>query len=284
SEVERERFNTAMREAFPMEAEFKSYAQRWGVMQAAQVLAALQREGEKDANDAFSMALTDEYEQLYGSPEQPIIPKKLKKFWAVQRHYPETAAELSSFRGQSPLSCGVWDNDNHFKVYDLFFFVANADLEVLTETAFMDEVRQRVQTGSEQVYERDFHNRLLYLKVYGYVPESQRLVLGLNIDLTVQANIMHQVVVCDGFFVKDPVFTWKDRVNKALKAKKLVCIFSDWPLLELKRRLNLPALFPVRRVCDRMGQEYSVAFGQEALLLDSLLSWQKTKGDNAMIL
>jgi len=33
-----------------------------------------------------------------------------------------------------------------------------------------------------------------------------------------------------------------------------------------------------------MGQEYSVAFGQEALLLDSLLSWRKTKGDNAMML
>ncbi len=211
-EVERERFNTAIREAFPIEAEFKSYVQRWGVMQAAQVLAALQREGEKDANDAFSAALTDEYEQFYGSPEQPIMPKKVKKFWAVQRDYPEIAAELSSFRGQSPLSCGVWDSDNHFKTYDLFFLVANADLEVLTETAFMDEVRRRVQAGSEQLYERDFHNCLLYLKVYDYVPESQRLLLGLNIDLISQANIMHQVVVCDGFFVKDPVFTWKDRV------------------------------------------------------------------------
>ena len=212
------------------------------------------------------------------------MPKKLKQFLGLHKRHPEIVTELSSFRGQSPLSCGVWDSDNHFKTYDLFFLVANADLEVLTETAFMDEIKRRVQAGSEQVYERDFRDRLLYLKVYGYVPESQRLVLGLNIDLTGQANIVHQVVVCDGFFVKDPIFTWKDRVNKALKAKKLVCIFSDWPRLELRRRLNLPALFPIQRVCDRMGQEYSVAFGQEALVLDSLLSWHKTKGDNAMML
>src|SRR6266436_1725150 len=41
-EVERERFNEAIREAFPLEAEFKSYTQRWGVVQAAQVLAELQ--------------------------------------------------------------------------------------------------------------------------------------------------------------------------------------------------------------------------------------------------
>ncbi len=191
---------------------------------------------------------------------------------------------MSSFRGQSPLSCGVWDSDNHFKTYDLFFLVVNAEIEILTETAFMEEVRRRVRSGSEQLHERDFHERLLYLKVHDYVPESQRLMLGLNRDLAAQANIMHQVVVCDGFFVKDPVFAWRDRVNKALKAKKLVCIFSDWSRMELKGRLNLSALFPIYAVQDRMGQFYSVVFGQEALLLDSLLWWRKTKGDNAMML
>ena len=52
-EVERETFNEAIREAFPVEAEFKSYTQRWGVVQAAQVLAELQSQSKKDANEAF---------------------------------------------------------------------------------------------------------------------------------------------------------------------------------------------------------------------------------------
>ncbi|MGB8345375.1 MAG: type I-D CRISPR-associated helicase Cas3' [Ktedonobacteraceae bacterium] len=284
-EVDREEFNKAVRAAFPVEAEFKSYTKRWGVMQAAQVLFALQGEGgKKDANDAFLAALTDEYEQLYGSPEKPIMPKKLKQYWAIQANSPQVAAELSSFRGQSPLSCGVWDVDNHFKTYDLFFLLTNAEIEVLPESVFMEEVRRRVQAGSEQLHERDFLNQLLYLKVHGYIPDRQRLVLGVNLDLIEQASIMHKATVCDDFFVQEPVFTWKDRVNKALKARKLVCVFSDWSRVELKRRLNLPALFFIQRVQDRMGQEYSVAFGQEALLLDSLLSWRKTNGDNAMFL
>jgi CRISPR-associated endonuclease/helicase Cas3 len=283
-DVDREWFNNAVRAAFPVEAEFQGYTRRWGVMQAAQVLAALQREGKKDANDAFLAALTDEYERLYGSPEQPVMPKKLKQFWGIQKDYPEIVAELSSFRGQSPLSCGVWDVDNHLKTYDLFFLIANAEIEVMTEAAFMNEVKRRVQSGEEHIYERDFRDQLLYLKVYKYIPDRQRLVLGLNIDLGGQANIMHQALELGGFFVQEPVFTWKDRVNKALKAQKLVCVFSDMSLLELKRRLNLPALFPIRRVQDITGAEYSVAFGQEALLLDSLLFWRKTRGDQAMFM
>jgi hypothetical protein len=53
---------------------------------------------------------------------------------------------------------------------------------------------------------------------------------------------------------------------------------------ELKQRLNLGSMFQVERLQDATGQEYSVAFGQEALLLDSLLFYRKTKGDGAMML
>src|SRR6266568_5394795 len=66
-EVDRERFNEAIREAFPVEAEFKSYTQRWGVVQAAQVLAELQSQSKKDANDAFIQALSAQYEKFYAA-------------------------------------------------------------------------------------------------------------------------------------------------------------------------------------------------------------------------
>ncbi|HVB71916.1 MAG TPA: type I-D CRISPR-associated helicase Cas3' [Ktedonobacteraceae bacterium] len=283
-EVGRERFNTVIRESFPFVEEFKGYMSRWGVKQAAQVLMALESEGKLDANDAFTAALMDRYERMYGSPEQPVMPKKVKSFWGIQHRTHEIADELSSFRGQSPLTCGVWDSDNHLKTYDLLFLVANAEIEVLSEAEFMDEVRQRIQTGSEKPYERDFLKRLLYLKVHKYIPERQRLTLGIDLDLSRLVDKMHKVSVCPGFYVEDPVFPWKDQVDKALKAKKLVCIFSDWTRAELKGRLHLPALFPIYAVRDRLGQCYSVAFGQEALLLDSLLYRFQTKGDTAMFL
>ena len=145
-------------------------------------------------------------------------------------------------------------------------------------------MKRRVQKGEEHLYERDFRDQLLYLKIHAYIPERQRLMLGINVDLVSEAEIMHQALELDGFFLHEPIFTWRDRVNKALRAKKLVCVFSDMPRLELKRRLNLPALFPIQRVLDITGGEYSVTFGQDALLLDSLLFWRKTRNDQAIFL
>jgi CRISPR-associated endonuclease/helicase Cas3 len=278
AELEREPFNDVVREVFPVEAEFKSYRQRWGVVQAAQVLVAMQNQNKKDANDAFTEAVTKEYELLYGTPEKAAMPQAMKKYRAYQKQQPETLQELNSFRGLSPLSCGVWDTDNHLKTYDLFFLLSNTEFTVMTGATFLQEVQQR---GLE---ERDFKDQLLYLKVGKYMPESQKLILSTPHDLHDDPTSLHHVQVLDGFFVGDPVFNDRDLVNKRLRGKSLTCIISDMGRKELKNKLNLGAMFPVQRLHDRTGAEFSVVFGQEALLLDSLLFWRKTKGDAAMFL
>ena len=277
-EVERETFNKAIREAFPVEAEFKSHTQLWGVVQAAQVLAELQGQSKKDANEAFTSALSSQYDLFYGAQTQPVMSKALKKYWAIRNKQPEILAELSSFRGLSPLSCGVWDTDNHLQTYDLFFLLANTEFEVLSAAEFMQEVMRQ---GLE---ERDYKDQLLYLKIIKYVPERQQLVLGLPFVVADYAARLHTVQVLDNFFVREPSFTGRDQVNRVLKTKSLTCILSDMGRKELKQRLNLPTMFPIQRLQDKTGAEYAVAFGQEALLLDSLLSWRKTKGDQAMFL
>jgi hypothetical protein len=64
----------------------------------------------------------------------------------------------------------------------------------------------------------------------------------------------------------------------------LGCVLSDIPARDLKRRLWLPLLFPVQRLLDLYDSEFSVAFGKEALLLESLLFYRKTEQDQAMIM
>jgi len=178
----------------------------------------------------------------------------------------------------SPLSCGVWDTDDHLQTYDLFFLLVNTEFEVLTGAAFMREVERR---GLE---ERDFKDQLLYLKIHKYVPERQHLILGLPYDLGDYASSLHHAQVLDNFFVREPFVAGRDQINKSLKAKGLACLLSDMGRKELKQRLNLGSMFPIQRLQDQTGAEYAVAFGQEALLLDSLLFWRKTRGDLAMYL
>ena len=278
-EVERESFNEMVYEAFPTEAEFKRYTQRWGVVQAAHVVAELQQQ--KDENTAFQDALMQRYEQFYaaGDPDMPVVKKALKKYWRIKNTLPELIAELMSFRGQSPLSCGVWDIDGHVQTYDLFFLLTNTEFEIIEKQEFMQQVRAK--HGDEKA----FDNLCLYFKVLKYVPERQSLVLRTMLDLVQQSTYVHNICVLEGqVTVVEPKATWLNRVNAALKKQTLVCIISDMQPLELKQRLHLGALFQVVRLEDVMGSSYSIVFGQEALLVETDLFFRKTRSDNAMML
>lgn len=279
-EVEREQFNEAIREVFPSEQEFTHYTRRWGVVQAAQVLVKLRSQEKRDANAAFAQTLQEQYESFYGSTDQPVLNKALKKYYAFSRagNAPEIIDELSSFRGQSPLSCGVWDTDDKLKTYDLFFLLANTEFEVLNEEAFLHAVRER---GLD---EREFRNKRFYLRIWKYVSERQALILGLQRNLREEAHLLNQALVLSDFFVRDPPSPWLDQVNRRLKPLRLPCLLSFSPIRELKGKYSLPGIFPLYRLRDGWGQEYSVVFGQEALLLDSLLFFQKAKDDYAMML
>jgi CRISPR-associated endonuclease/helicase Cas3 len=156
--------------------------------------------------------------------------------------------------------------------------LANARFEVISEEAFLQEV------GKRGLDEREFHNKFLYLRVWEYVQERMSLTLGLRHNLTENTHILHQVTVMDDFFVREPRFPWLDQVNRVLKKLRLPCLISSMICNELKQKLKLGGIFPIYRLRDGWGQEYSVAFGQEALLLDSLLFFLKPNEDRPMIL
>ena len=278
-EVERADFNQEIRGVFPTEQEFSGYTRRWGVVQASQVLAELEMQHKRDANQAFTVALQEQYERFYSTTGKPVMESALKKYKALRSNAPQMLDELRSFRGLSPLSCGIWDTtDNSLKTYDLFFLLANANFEVIDKEVFLQEVRR---SGRD---EREFRYLSLFLRVLQYVPERMSLTLGLRHNLAEKPQILHHVVVMDDFFVREPRPVWLDQVNRHLKRLNLTCIISQWERPALKQRLRLGGIFPIYRLLDGLGHTYSVAFGQEALLLDSLLFYQPLKGDLPMML
>jgi CRISPR-associated endonuclease/helicase Cas3 len=282
AEIERESFNVVVQEVFPQEAEFRNYAARWGGVQAAQVVAALRpQKGQTDESSAFADALMHMYEQLYGKGEadMPVMKKNLNRYYGTRFYNPEIIKELGSFRGQSPLSCGVWDLDGHVQTYDLFFLLANTRFYPLEKEVFLQQVRAR------QGDEKEFEHQLLYLRIEEYLQERQSLVLYVNKDLALETQNMHKVLVWDGITVLDPPVTWLDQVNRRLRKQKLVCIISDIAPDLLKPVLHLGAFFQVLRLQDKTGaRNYSLLFGQEALLVDTELHYRKVKSGSAMML
>ncbi len=99
-----------------------------------------------------------------------------------------------------------------------------------------------------------------------------------------RSDLTQRVMVTSGIFAREPQVTWKDEVNAHLECLKLTCIISELQRLDLKQRYKLGGTFPVYRLQDNIGSEYSIVFGQEALLLESLLIWYKPKSDKAIML
>ena len=62
-----------------------------------------------------------------------------------------------------------------------------------------------------------------------------------------------------------------NRLNGALKRRKLVALLCLPQPAELMRRLRLPWPFPLYRFYSRDGCEGSIAFGRQALLLEVAL-------------
>ncbi len=248
AQIERESFNASVHEVFPVETEFKRYAKRWGVVQAAQVLEELRYL--QDENTLFVDALERRYEQFYGdnASGKAVMKKAGKRYWGIKRICPEIIAELTSFRGQSPLSCGVWDVDGHAQTYNLFFLLTNTQFRVVEREEFMQQVRR---LGGD---EKEFEHQLLYIQVEEYIAERKSLLLYTPKDMLSQSENFHKVLVESGLTVCEPKATWLHEVNRKLCKCNLVCIISDKQPDELKQSLQLGALFQVVRLEDKLDR------------------------------
>lgn len=78
---------------------------------------------------------------------------------------------------------------------------------------------------------------------------------------------------------------WAREINKRLKKQGLVCYVLRRPIAEVRMRLRLPMHFQIYPISDQYSfhdatAPYSIAFGQSALLLDTLAYWLKSKGND----
>jgi CRISPR-associated endonuclease/helicase Cas3 len=146
----------------------------------------------------------------------------------------------------------------------------------------MEEVRRKGEL------EYSFRYELLFLKVLGYLPESDNFNFKLpnrNFNRA-DKSLLNQAQVMKGFRVDNLRQPNVGEVNTILKNKRLVCLVTDgWQRpADLKSQLHLPPLFPVYSLGDNEGTQYCVTFGKEALLLDSLLFYRKNKNNDGAIL
>jgi len=178
-----------------------------------------------------------------------------------------------SFRGSSEFPCCVIDmneiNDQErFKNTDLLQMVSNHKLDYLSEKDFYIAAQQAGL--AKNVFEGQ--KPLGFFRRYGIAEERQDFHFFLDADLQYwSAEQFGKACPLHGFRL-DATFPGANEINRRLERRELpVLLCSGLKPLDIKRRLNLPLLFPLFEYISRDNVSGTVAFGRTALMLDSRL-------------
>lgn len=291
-------FHEQIREKYRQINDFRGYYRRWGAVQSLKISYQLsnpiikqQYQGSQqafaaDAQRIFQTKLNSvagrmrewaqEWEQLSGKKGNPIVE------------------DASSFRGSSPLQCGIYDltepeEGDRFKTYDLPGILSNLTVEPMTKTAFLRELQATVDRTGQPIAKGRFEPKhcLAFVKLQSYREERLNWKFTYSGDLQPVADAW-KVQVLTGVEVWQPDNPWIREINQKLKKQPLVSYVLGRPLAEVRARLRLPMHFQIYPICDRYSihdstPPYAIAFGQSALLVDTLADWFKGQGGNSWI-
>ncbi len=271
---------TTVKPIFQPDQEYRHYTGCWGGLQTAHIIVSAEdwKVGKFGRNE-FTQDLRKQYNAVYRhGTDKDWIGKQVRRYRAIANDEDERKilAELNSFRGRSPLDCGIFDEtDGHFKRYDLFFLLANTNFRPLSEERF-----RRMMEDHNQKFERYRSRELqLYVHLESYVEERENFSLESVYSFSKKLNQVH---VYDNFMIQDSrvlASHLDNSVNERLAELSLVCLVAEGKPKDFKRQNGLHSLFPVYQVKDDDGIEYSIVFGLDALLAHSLVFWKSARND-----
>jgi CRISPR-associated endonuclease/helicase Cas3 len=271
-------FYDAIRQHYGYINEFKKYPQRWGSIQSACVYSELLR---------LKHDYPSAYEGFGNNIQQALNVSVKKKFGQIQHCIREgkqkVVDEARSFRGSSQLNCAIYDLSNpnepeqeRFKTYNLPSLISNFVYEWLDKGDFLQRAKSAGITTTK------FEQCLCYLKITGYreIRENWHFYYpGRDLGTITKSG---KVQVLKGLEVNAGI----NQISRALSKQNLVCYISDYERSHLRKTLGLPIHFQAYALSNRMDDKkppYTIAFGQSALLLETLIWYWKPKEDDLWI-
>ncbi|MBX0326718.1 type I-D CRISPR-associated helicase Cas3', partial [Oscillochloris sp. ZM17-4] len=258
--------------AFPKPVSFTHYTRLWGRFVPAKVYQELSR---KELRQIFGSVRDHLKQRFYDLTSTSVV--KACKEWEERDKQGEglLIREAQSFRGGSPFDCGVLKEDEGDVVtYDLFWLLANAHLELMTREAFCAAVRRMGKL--DMPYQRGYQK--FFFRWLGLREQREQVHIILGPQVAQWGSERHQIaqvlpgiqVGCNGHEA------FMHKLNSKLIDDPCVgLIIPAHEPRQVQRARYLPPglqLWPYTAdSLDAGVQAGSVAFGRNALLLDSLL-------------
>ncbi len=288
--------HNTIREKYRQINDFRGYYPRWGAVQSFRLFYEL-------GNPTIKRQYADSREKFRQAWEQ-VFDTSLKKIAGKVRGWAEEwyqisgkkgnpiADEACSFRGSSPLQCGLYDLTEYneaerFKTYDLPGILSNLEIELWTEAAFMLTLQETAFRTGQPIPKGRFAHCFAFVKLHKYREERLNWRFTYPGDLAPIADAW-KVQVLTGIEIWQPDNRWATDINKRLRKQGLVGYVIRRPVSEVRMRLRLPMHFQIYPISDHYSYHdaiapYSVAFGQSALLLDTLAYQLKSQGGEVWI-
>ncbi len=293
---ERPFFHTKIKEQYRKINDFRGYYRRWGAVQSFWLFWKL---GDRTIQQQYTQS-----REKFKTACEEVFQTSLKSTagrvsgWAKDwqslsgKSGNPIADDASSFRGSSPLQCGLYDlteekEADRFKTYDLPGILGNLEIEMWTEAGFIRTLKETAQRIGQPIPKGRFEHCLAFMKLRSYREERLNWKFTYPGDLQPVADAW-KVQVLAGIEIWQPDNNYAGEINKRLKKQGLVCYVLRRPVTEVRNRLRLPMHFQLYPVCDQYSLHdanapYAIAFGQSALLLDTLAYTFKSKGDESWI-
>lgn len=276
--------------------DFRGYYRKWGSVQSFRLYYDLGhrtvQQQYAESREQFRQAC----EQTFDTSFQTIAGRI--KGWAREWQHLSgqsgnpIAEDACSFRGSSPLQCGLYDTTeeneiDRFKTYDLPGILSNLDIETMTEAAFMRLLEETKKRTNQPIPKGRFAYCLAFMKLKDYREERLNWKFAYPKSLEAIADAW-KVQVLTGLEIWQPNNPWAGEINKRLRKEGLVCYVMRHPVHEVRQRLRLPMHFQIYPISDTYSfhdptAPYAIAFGQSALLLDTLAYQLKKKGGEIWI-
>ncbi len=290
-------FENIIKEQYRQINDFQGYYRRWGAVQSFCLYSQLN-------NPTIQQQYARSREQFQQACEK-VFETSLKsvagRIYAWKQDWQQLsgksagnpiAEDAASFRGSSPLQCGLYDlteanEADRFKTYDLPGILSNLEIDMWTETAFIQTLKETAQRIGQPIPKGRFARCLAFMKLRSYREERLHWKFIYSGDLQVIADAW-KVQVLKGIEIWQPENPWIGEINKRLRKEGLVCYVIRRPVSDVRMRLRLPMHFQIYPISDRYSfhdvtAPYAIAFGHSALLLDTLAHTLKSKGDEVWI-
>lgn len=288
-------FHETIRENYRRINNFDGYYQKWGAVQSVKICWDLGnlKQQYSGSQKAFKDGCQLVFQTSLGKVAGNI--KDWQKEWqelSGNKTGNPIVEDACSFRGASSLQCGIYDltesNDaDRFKTYDLPGILSNLEIESMTKKDFLKLLDETEEKIGEGIAKGRFEYCLAFMKLRSYRQERWDWKFTYRGSLEAIATA-GKVQVLQGVEVWQPENNWIGEINKRLRQKGLVCYVLEHPVEEVRRRLRLPMHFQIYGICDS-GSIHdstapdSIAFGQSALLVDTLTHWLRSQGGESWV-